>query len=171
MSAPEGIQEKAFDKVEHLFDGRRQRGKLYGPAEWYVDYEAQLPEPYEGGWQVRVRTWRHWSDASVHLDADTGEVAYRCVDRLADPETTVELTQQEAEKIAAGLVTLPPDAQVASFWHEEFAENRTVARLEWTHIHDGMRVDGDYFWVMIQPETHRLVAFGRKWRTVQLETQ
>lgn len=170
MNPPEGLSERARQRAEQLFDGRRRRAEIVtSRPEWYSQCEPGEPEAYPGGWQVRVRTWRYWSDAKVDYDADTGELMHRCVDRLSDPPTEAEMTEEEALRVAAGLMAIPAEGVLASFGHEEFAENRKVARLEWVHVHNGMRVDGDYFWMEIHPETHRLVAFGRKWRSVKLK--
>ena len=165
---PENLKDRARQRAERLFERRREsHGFLTSRPEWYVQCEAQEPEPFSGGWQVRVRTWRHWSDARVHFDADTGEVMLRRVDRLSDPPTEAELTEEEALRIARDLVTIPPDAELISFRHEQFAAGgRKVARLDWFHVSRGMRVNGDYFWVMIHPDTHRLVALARKWRQI-----
>ena len=164
---PGDLPKLAVERVRRLLTGRLQRGNIRtSRPEWYFQAEADQSQPYSGGWQIRVRTWRHWSDARVHLDADTGDVMYRGVDRLADPPTAAELSQDEALQIAAGLITIPRDARLRLFTHEQFATDRKVAKLEWDHYVKDVRVDGDYLWAMIQPQTHRLVAFGRKWRAV-----
>jgi len=170
MNPPEKLSERARERVERLLEARReQKGLVTDHPEWYDQCEADEPQEYPGGWQVRVRTWRHWSGAKVDFDADSGVVLHRCVDRLCDPPTKVELSEEEALDVAAGLISIPRDAELLSFRHEDYASGRRVARLEWVHVHQGMRVDGDYCWVQIHPQTHRLVAFGRKWRTVQLK--
>jgi hypothetical protein len=165
---PADLQKLAVERVRRLLAGRLQRGGIRtSRPEWYFQSESGKPESYAGGWQVRLRTWRHWSDARIHLDADSGEVLYRCIDRFAEPPTDAELTQNEAERIAATLIPIPPDARVRLFSHEQFADGHKVARLEWDHFHRDLRVDGDYLWVQIQPQSHRLVAFGRKWRDLR----
>lgn len=166
-TAPQELPDQAITRVERLLAGRLERGGIRtSRPEWYFQMEAQKPEAWQGGWQVRVRTWRHWSDARVHLDAETGEVMYRSIDRLSDPPTDAELSQADAERIAQGLITIPQDAVLTRFTHEYFADRRKITRLEWEHFHKGLRVDGDYLWMMIHPTTHRLVAFGRKWRKI-----
>lgn len=175
MNAPEHIADKATERARTLLKGRLERGGIDAThPEWYFQVEAALPQAYlppapghAAGWQVRVHTWRHWSDARVHLDADTGEVMYRCVDRLASPPTDAELDEDEAVRVASGLVTIPPDARLRSFWHEFLAAEHKVARIEWEHFYKDLRVDGDYLWVMLHPVTHKLVAFGKKWRKVE----
>ncbi|MCK4341232.1 MAG: hypothetical protein KAY37_05850 [Phycisphaerae bacterium] len=171
MNPPENITERARERADHLFEGRRDRAGLSTDhPEWYTQCEAGEAQPFPGGWQVRVRTWRHWSDATVHFEADTGEVMHRCVDRLSDPPTEDEMMQEEALSVAEGLFDIPPGAELSSFRHEDFAAGgRKVARLDWIHVHQGLRVDGDYFWVMIHPDTERVVAFGHKWRKIGTE--
>jgi len=166
---PERLREAARQRVQRLLAGRLRRGGVStSRPEWFFQGEADPPQAYPGGWQVRVRTWRHWSDAAVHLDADNGELLYRCVDRLSDPPTSAEMTREEAEQAAASLVEIPRNARLASFRHEPFAPERKMVRLEWEHVHDGVRVEGDYLRVVIHPETHRLVSVARKWRPVRL---
>lgn len=168
MNPPEGLSDRARQRAEQLFEARRLRGGIRTrQPERYTQCEADAPEPIPGGWQVRVRTWRHWSHATVQFDADTGIVMYQCIDRLSDPPADAQLTQDEAVRLAGELVEIPADAEFASFRHEPFADGgRNVARLEWRHVHRGLRVDGDFLWIMIHPTTHRLVAFARKWRQI-----
>lgn len=164
---PADIKDRALERAKQLLGDRLKRGGISTTRpDWYFQCEAGEPQVYPGGWQVRVRTWRHWSDADVHFDAETGVVTYRCVDRLSDPPADQELTEAEALAIAKGAISIPPEAVVHSFRHEQFAEGRKVARLDWVHMHGDLRVDGDYFWVMIHPQTRKLVAYGRKWRKV-----
>lgn len=165
---PSNLTETARQRVEQLFAGRRGRARLHASTpEWYTQAEPNEPQAFPGGYQVRVRTWRHWSDAYVHLDAEDGGVLHVSVDRLSAPPTDVELTEAEALAIAARLIDIPADAELVSFRHEEFADGgHRVARLDWRHMHRGLRVDGDYLWVAIHPTTQRLVAMSRKWRTL-----
>jgi len=165
MEPPEDLSKSAVGRAEQMLAGRLERnGISTSRPEWYFQCEAGEPEPFPGGWQVRVRTWRHWSDATVHFDAEGGDVLHRCVDRLSDPPAGAEMTKEDALRIAASVIDIPSDARLASFRHEEFAEGRRVARLDWQRFRGELRVDGDYLWVLIHPQTHRLVAFGRKWR-------
>ncbi len=149
---PEDLRRRAAERVEKLLAGRLLRGGLRtSRPEWYYQVEAAEPQAYPAprpgeldGWQVQVHTWRHWSDARVHIDADTGEIMHRCVDRLAAPPTDAELEREEALRIAATVIQIPADARLKSFWHEYFADEHRVARLEWEHFHKDLRVDGDY---------------------------
>lgn len=164
---PDNLGRLAAERVAALLAGRLQRARIKtSRPDWYFQTQAQEPQAYAEGWQVRVRTWRHWSDARVHLDADSGAVMHRCVDRLAGPPTEKEMSEPEALSVAAQVITIPPGARLASLRHEYFADGHKVVRLEWQHYHHGLRVDGDYLWIMVHPATHKLVAFGRKWRTV-----
>jgi hypothetical protein len=107
-------------------------------------------------------------DARVHLDAESGEVMHRCVDRLAEPPTDARLSQEEALRAAAGAMEIPRDARLSGFGHEPFADGGyQVARLEWEHYIKDVRVDGDYLWMQIHPITRRLVAYGLKWRKLK----
>ncbi|NLX21197.1 MAG: hypothetical protein GXY55_05925 [Phycisphaerae bacterium] len=166
---PPGLPEKAEDLVVRMLKARLVRGGISTTRpEWYFQVERTDPQPQPAGWQVRVRTWRHWSDARVHLDADGGEVMHRCVDRLAEPPTDARLSQEEALRAAAGAMEIPRDARLSGFGHEPFADGGyQVARLEWEHYIKDVRVDGDYLWVQIHPITRRLVAYGLKWRKLK----
>jgi hypothetical protein len=59
---------------------------------------------------------------------------------------------------------MPPGAQLAGFTHYEYAAGRTVARIEWHHVHNGLPVDGDYLWAIIHPDTRRIIEWSRRWR-------
>jgi hypothetical protein len=169
MSPPKDLERLARERVERLLRGRLTRGVISTtrPARFFAA-EPGPPQELPGGWQVRVKTWRHWSDARVHLDADDGSVLYRSIERLSDPPCEdTELSQSEAEEIVRRELPVPATARVRSFWHETFAEQRHVARIEWEHWHKDVRVDGDYLFALIHPQTKRIVAYGMKWRPVR----
>ncbi|MFO0837823.1 MAG: hypothetical protein U1D55_04805 [Phycisphaerae bacterium] len=161
------LQRKAAERVRRLLAGRLRRGGIStSRPEWFYECEATPSQAYPGGVQVRVRTWRHWSDASVWFDGLSGEVLRRCIDRLSDPPTSNEMSRQDAERVAAAAVTIPRGARLRLFGHEEFAPRRLLAKLEWEHVHNGTRLEGDYLRVLIHPETKRIVSIARKWREV-----
>jgi hypothetical protein len=166
-----GLKESATDYVRRLFERRLKVGRVpTSRPDWYFQIEALDPQPYPGGAQVRVRTWRHWSDALAKLNADTGEAMGFVVERLADPPTRLELTLEEALAAVAESqwITLPPDAELERFHHFEYAEHRRMALLEWSRVVDGIAVKGDFLRVVIHPVTHRIVEFGVKWRNLSL---
>jgi hypothetical protein len=161
---PQRLQETAAARARRLLQNRLRRGGVStSRPDWFFDCAADGPQPFPGGWQVRVHTWRHWSSARVHFDADTGERLHRCIDRLADPPTDAELSQAEALSAAAA-VPVPPDARLVSFRHEAFAPGHTVARLEWQHVHGGLRVSGDCLRVSIHPQSRQVVSLTLRWR-------
>lgn len=157
----------ATETVQRLLCGRLVRGGVStSRPDWFFQCEVGAVERYRGGTQVRMRTWRHWSAAHVQFDGDTGDVLHRCIDRLADPPTTAMLTQADALAAAHAAVVVPRDARLTAFRHELFAPGRMVTRLEWEHVHEGLRVEGDCLCVLLHPETRRVVAVTKRWRTV-----
>lgn len=169
MSTPPSPQlaQTALQRVQRLLAGRvRRAGAAPGPADWYFQCEATPPTPYPGGWQVRVRTWRHWSDVAVDFDAESGQRMVRCVDRLAEPATDKRLSPEEAERAVSEHWPIPAGARFAGITHEEFASGIVLTRAEWRHWHDQLRVEGDFLRAWIHPETRALVAVRQKWRPV-----
>ncbi len=162
---------KHQQRVARLLTGRlRRAGAKSSRPDWYFQCEpAPPPEAYSGGWQVRVRTWRYWSDAAVHLDGQSGELMYRCVDRLSDPPTQASLTREQAEQLAASAVQIPRDARLKSVQDEPFSKDRTLTRLEWSHVVGGLPVEGDYLRVLLHPQTGRAVSIARRWRPVNIK--
>ena len=154
-----------------LADRLRRGGISTSRPDWFFQCAAQAPEPYPGGTQVRVRTWRHWSNARAQFDAATGELLHRRIDRLADPPTAAELSPAEALSVATATGIVPPDARLVTFRHEQFAPGRNVARLEWNHNHAGLPVAGDCLQISIHPETRRIVALTKRWRQVITSSQ
>lgn len=163
------MKDQALGLVRKLLARRLEAAGIRAPRpELFFQCEATEPEPYPGGTQVRVRTWRQWSEARVKLDADTGEFLGYAVDRYSDPMTRTELTQEQALQLAAGAVQLPPEAVLAGFRHSDYAPQRRLVELTWWHVHEGLRVDGDSIRVVLHPDTGRIVELERFWRTVQL---
>jgi hypothetical protein len=163
------MKEQAVELVRKLLARRLARAGISSsnPAA-LIQCEADKPQPYPGGWQVPVHTWRQWSEARIKLDADSGEFIGYAVDRYADPVTRTELTREQAEALARGVVALPEDAELDHFQHVEWAPSRRLVELEWRHMHRGLRVDGDRILVVLHPDTHRIVEFERYWRVVRL---
>jgi hypothetical protein len=130
--------------------------------------EPEDPRPFPGGTQVRVKTWRHWSDALIKLNADTGDLFGYSMDRFTDPPSHHEISEDEALAAAAKVVRIPTDAVLDKFEHTEPAPGRKMVLLEWRRVVNGLRVDGDYLRIVMHPETHRISEFDRKWREIRL---
>lgn len=169
MNTPENLGTEAAERVRTLLLRRLDSaGFRTNRPDAYFDVSVNPAQRSPDGWQVRVRTWKHWSDARVEFDANDGARLLIGIDRLCEPASQRRLTQDEAMHLAAKLVTIPSDARLLSFRHEPYAPHHIVARLEWEHWHHDLRVDGDYLWMQIHPETGTLVASGCKWRRVNL---
>lgn len=167
---PRHQQESAVARVRRLLAGRlRRRGVVTSRPEWYFQCEASDPEPYAAGeTQVRVRTWRHWSDAALHIDADGGDTLYCRVDRHAYPKSNVELSPEEAVTAVREQTSIPRDAHLADFRQEAIAAEHKLTYVEWVHVHRGLRVESDGLKVHLHPQTRRIVELRRRWRRVRL---
>lgn len=163
------MKEKALELVRQLLMRRLEAaGQRPSRPDSAFQLEAGEPAPFGGGMQVQVHTFRKWSDAHVKLDAQTGEPLTYSIDRLSDPPTSVQLTEEDALKLLARSFNIPPDAELASLRHFEFAQGRHMIEMVWNHVYQGLRVDGDRLRVVMHPETGRVVAWERYWREVQL---
>ena len=169
MSSPEEMKKRAIDKATNILLKRLNQGGIStSRPDFYFQCEAEEPRPYPGGFEVRVHTWRHWSDALVEFDADSGQLMKCSIRSYADPPNDEEITQEEALDAASKAINIPADAVFKAFYHFDFASGRKLARLEWERFQQGFKVDGDYLWVTIHPKTYRIVEFSRKWRTLRL---
>ena len=169
MSMPEQFKKAAVETVTRILSDRlKLAGISTTRPDFYFQCEANELREFPGGVEVRVKTWFHWSEAIVELDGNTGELMAYSIDRYAEPSNDQEMTQEEALAVASRKIELPDDAVLRSFNHFIFAPNCKLARLEWERFHQGLRVDGDYLFVTIHPQTHRIVMVDRKWRTLHL---
>ncbi len=169
MSDPGPVKSEALAWAQRLLVQRLESSGIHaGNPSIYFQCEAEEPQPFPGGFQVRVRTWKHWSDAIVELDGESGQVMRWTIDRYGDPRNEAALSEAEALAIAQKAIEIPPEAELESFHHYDFAPGRKVAQLAWHHLHQGLRVDGDYLWVLIHPRTRRVIEWARKWREVRL---
>jgi len=167
MSDPKG---EAEQYVSRILERRLERaGISTAHPEWYFQCEGEQQQPFPGGFQVRVHTWRHWSDALVKLNADNGELLGYAVDRFDDAPTPNELTEEEALGAAAKTIEIPPDAELADFQHVDFPHGRKMVLLEWVHVVNGIRVEGDFLRIVLHPDTHRVIEYDRKWRAPKLK--
>lgn len=169
MSLSEEMKKSAIDTAMNILSKRLKQGGIStSRPDFYFQCEVEEPRPYSGGFEVRVNTWRHWSDALVEFNADGGQLMKCSVRSYADPPNGEEMSQEEAIVAASKAINIPADAVLKTFYHFNFAPKRKMARLEWERFHQGLRVDGDYLWVTIHPRTLRIVEFARKWRTIRL---
>ena len=169
MNPADPRRKEAAERVERILTGRLKRaGQSVSNARELFSCQADEPQPYKTGSQVRVHISRHWSDARVKLDGDTGDMLGYSVDRYSDPPTRTELTGEQALALAASLISIPPDAVLDSFQHVEWAPRRWLVEIQWKRIHQGLRVDGDSIRVVIHPDTRRLVELEWFWRTLRL---
>jgi len=169
MSSSEEMKKSAIDKATELLSTRLKQGGIStSRPDFYFQCEAEEPRAYAGGFEVRVHTWRHWSDALVEFDADSGQLMKCSIRSYADPPNDQEMVQEEALEVANRAIEIPAEAVFRAFYHFNFTPNCKLARLEWERFYKGLRVVGDYLWVSIHPATHRIVEYARKWRTLRL---
>ena len=170
MSAHGGAEQKAVDLVTNLLRRRLERhGVFTHHTEFYFQCEAEQRRPCPGGSEVRVKTWRHWSDATADYDADSGQFLGYTISRYALPASEAEMSKDAAIAAASKAVDIPADAELVSFAHVPAGDKGKVVRLEWQHVHQGMRVNGDFLWVVVHPETGRVIEYFRKWRAVKID--
>ena len=159
----------ALDAARKTLTGRLRRAQIRAPQpEHFFHVEAGEPRPWSGGTEVRVKVWRHYSDAMVKLDDDSGEVVGFSVIKFADPPTQTELSREQAEALLAQILKLPAGAVLATYRTMEFSPGRRLPELEYAHFHNGILVDGDFFRVVFHPDTRRIVEYDRKWRIPQV---
>ncbi len=163
------MKDKALELVRKLLARRLElAGVRASNPDLLFQIEASEAEPYPGGGQVRVRTWRQWSEAHVKLDGETGELLGYSIDRWADPVTQAEMTQEQALALAGQKVKIPAEARLTSFRQFDYAPQRKMAELRWEHYYQDLRVDGDYIRIVLHPTTGNVVKLEWFWRTVQL---
>ena len=164
------FKQKAVDTVNQLLSNRlKSMGISTVRPDFYFQCEATEPREFSGGFEVRVKTWRHWSKAMVELNAETGELMGYSIDGYSYPPIDQEMTKEEALAIATKKIEIPGDAVLNNFYHFNYAPQCKLARLEWDRIYQGLRVDGDYLYVSIHPKTLRIVEYARKWRRLNLK--
>jgi hypothetical protein len=169
MSPSDQMKSSAVNEVTNMLLRRLERGGIStSRPEFYFQCKGEEPQTYPGGSQVRVQTWRHWSDARVEINVDSGKLMSWSIVRYSDPANDREISQEEALLTAGKAVLIPADAVLQRFYHFNYAPKHKLARLEWERFYNGLRVDGDYLWVSIHPGTHRIVEFARKWRKLRL---
>lgn len=159
------MKKPAADYVSALLVSRLKRAKIRvtNPAHFFA-VEAGEPQGYPGGYQVRVKTWRFYSNAMVKFFNDTGELFGYTLEKFAEPPVQAQMTGEEADQMARTLVSIPADAELLRFQLLEYAPGCRLPALEYRHIYQGLPVDGDYLRIVFHPGTRRIVEYDRKWR-------
>lgn len=124
---------------------------------------ALRTERWSGGSQVRVATWRHWSRATVRVDARTGAVCAWSVPRLALPRLPDDADGATLAALAAALAPAPAGAEFARRQWIDLGGGARVGRVVWRHRAGTALVEGDYHAVDVQPETRALVGVEWRW--------
>ena len=170
MRTHEQMKQAAADVVAKMLTGRLERAGVFTsrPELCFQCEGDRIGQNAGGAAEVRVKTWRHWSDARVNFDADDGKLLGYSIDRWADPPSEAEMSREDALQAAREAIEIPPDAVLQSFYHVQYAPRRKAARLRWTHVHQGLRVDGDVLWIIVHPETGRVIEYFCKWREVDV---
>jgi hypothetical protein len=160
------MKETALNFVKRLLVRRLEGSGV--PAldpDLYFHCEAAEPEPFSGGTQVRVKTWKHWSNGLVKLDGMSGEVlAYR-VEAHANPPSKQDLEKDAAVAQAAALVAVPPGAVVDNVRQFEWRPHHWVTEVQWIHVEMGRMIRGDVLRVVFHPVTKKVVEIERYWRS------
>ena len=163
------LAQAALDAARRLLSGRLKRANIHAPQpDHFFHCEPGPPRPFPGGSEVRVKVWRHYSDAMVKIENESGEVVGFSLDKFADPPTPTELNQDQAVALLAQILRLPDGAVLHSFRTMDFAPGRRLPVLEFLHVHQGILVDGDFLRVAFHPDSRRIVEYDRKWRIPQL---
>lgn len=164
----EPLRQQAEQFVQRLLERRLRQANLGLPGETNFQVKAEEVRPFPGGQEVRVRTWRHWSDAVVCFDADNLEVMERSIDRYALPACTEEMPAEDVQAAVRAAITLPSDAELEQVDRVEYAAGCMLARVRWRHVHQGLPVLGDFLVALVHPTTRRVVEIRYKWRQVKL---
>ena len=162
------LKQQAEQFVTRLLERRLRQANLGLPGETNFQVEAEEVRPFAGGVEVRVRTWRHWSDATVCFDADNLEVMERSIDRYALPACSEQMAAGDAQAAVRAAIPVPSDAELEQVDQVEYAAGCTLARVRWRHMHQGLPVLGDFLVALVHPKTRRLVEVRCKWRQVKL---
>jgi hypothetical protein len=168
MKSNEDMSERAREIVSGILKRRMTLGGYPVVAtDPYFMCEPQQPRSYEGGSEVRIRTWRYSSDAYLTFEQASGLPAGWSIPGFARPETGRELTETKAVDIVRKQVEIPPDAVLESFEPIEYSEKTRVSRLRWGRVHLDLPVHGDFITAVIHPETHRIIEYFRRWRSLE----
>ncbi|MGE0438910.1 MAG: hypothetical protein AB7L66_00105 [Gemmatimonadales bacterium] len=150
--------------VLELFRGRLRRAGLRpDPPHRYFVLEGSKAEPFPGGVQVRVRTWRQWSEAWVEFASGGGPPIGWRIDRLAEAQSSHPDAAQVV-RLAAQLVPPPADATRPLAVPVESAEPVRAWRVTWEHEVAGRPVMDDFHRVEVDPDRRRLVGMQSRWR-------
>ena len=168
MTDSAALTTQALAFVRGLFRHRLAAARIGPePLERFCHCEGEPPARTKDGIEVRVRTWRHWSDLRVISGVETGLEGWS-IPRLADPPTQSTLSDEAAVAAARTGVDIPADAEVAHVSHLEIAPGCRVARVEWRRVHQGIVVADDQLVVMIHPGTKQVLDFFKRWRKLRL---
>lgn len=164
VTDPAAQSAHAEDVVRREFCQRLAPLPLTLAPENYFATETNPPEVFGHSHQVRVKTWRHWSDATVSFDREGGTFTGDCIDRLAEPATTESLGAEATEAAIRSRVTLPDGAVFASYRPDQIGEGHHVDIGIFDRDYGGYPVDGDFIEVALHPETGVIVRYDHQWR-------
>jgi hypothetical protein len=169
---PEALIEIARDAALTRLEERLGGPDLPGPGK---PPEVRLiahapPRPREDGLvEVALDVLTFYSVARVTQDAETGDLLSWSIDRLRRAPETVGATHDVTDDDAIALAGraaggLPPGAHLAGIERTAFRPGEPLIRVRWQHLHEGIRVEGDYLEVQLNPLTGRASAVHRAWR-------
>ena len=122
---------------------------------------------HDGGFKrIRFALYHPLADYLAEYNARTGEqmswrfsVLREGLKRRLDEEVCLDVAREAAQ--------LPADAVLKAYGYEDIG-NEPVFSARWSHIHQGLPVEGDYIEVFVNGETGKAYALHRKWHQIDM---
>jgi hypothetical protein len=103
----------------------------------------------------------------ARLDEDTTEIiGWRYPDRVIGSKA-IQLTREEAIRIAESEVEIPEDAILESVDFLDRGAPGTTCIVTWKHVIDDISVEGDFVVVKINPETKSVISATKNWSVIE----
>jgi hypothetical protein len=113
--------------------------------------------------RLRCGVDQRLGEMSVELDGESGELFSWFLDFLA-ADGDRSMPEGEALALATREAAPPEGARLESAGYEAQG-GYTHYRARWAHVHEGLRVEGDFLELRINGANRSVFSFTRRWRT------
>lgn len=109
------------------------------------------------------------TECDLRLNRNTGELMSWYLDFLA-VHGDQSMPAEEALKLAEQVAKPPSGARLESSGYETMAD-RCFYRARWSHVDQGLQVEGDYIEVLVNGKFKKVFSLSRIWRVPNLGRQ
>lgn len=118
-------------------------------------------QTYIATFDVKKKT----GEINLRIDPESGELlSFIIPENYKDAAHTL-ITKNEALQITAGIIEIPADAEMNTFFQEKETDSH-ITNITYRHIVNGIEIENDGIGIQINSKTKKIISFSKNWNAV-----